>query len=115
LSDYKYNQELVQLFVLKPYMDIHMNASLRNDYNTFKKKDKKPVEGNMMNMGGIGMGFGLPPRMNQQPQQPFMGGNQPFGMNPIGMGLNSQNMGNINSLNKMMPPPQTNSNFNRNF
>jgi hypothetical protein len=24
-------------------------------------------------------------------------------------------MGNINSLNKMMPPPQTNSNFNRNF
>ena len=89
-------------------MDIHMNASLRNDYNNFKKKDKKPIESNMMNMGGIGVGFGLPQRMNQPPQQPFMGGNQPFGMNSIGFGLNPSNLGNIP---KMMPPH--NPNFNK--
>lgn len=107
LSDYKYNQELVELFALKPYMDIHMNASLRNDYNTFRKKDKKQVEPNMMNMGGIGIGFGLPPRMNQGPQQGF---NQPFGMNPLAMGMNPSL--NMTSSNKMMPP-QTNPNFSR--
>ncbi len=95
---------------MKPYMDIHMSASLRNDYNTFKKKDKKPVEPSMMNMGGIGIGFGLPPRMNQGSQQGF---NQQFGMNQMGMGLNNPNMAN---LNKMMPlPPQNNPNFNRQF
>ena len=110
MSDYKYNQDLVELFALKPYMDIHMSASLRNDYNTFKKKDKKPVEPNMMNMGGIGIGFGLPQRMNQGPQQGF---GQPYGMNPmnpLGMGLNPPP--NMAGLNKMMPP-QSNSSFNR--
>lgn len=91
-------------------MDIHMNATLRNDYATFKRKDKKPIEGNMMNMGGIGSGFGVPPRMNQQSQQGFIGGNQNFGMLPMGMGLNPPP--NMSNINKMMPPP-TNPNFNR--
>lgn len=86
-----------------------MSASLRNDYATFKKKDKKPVEPGMMNMGGIGIGFGLPPRVNQIPQQGF---NQPppFGMNPLGMGLNPPS--NLGGFNKMVPPP-TNPNFSR--
>ncbi len=100
---------MVELFALKPYMDIHMTASLRNDYNTFKKKDKKPVESNMVNMGGIGIGFGLPPRMNQGPQ----GYNQPFGMPQLGMGLNNTNLGNLGKI--MTPPPQTKPNFNRPF
>ncbi len=86
-----------------------MSASLRNDYNNFKKKDKKPIESNMMNMGGIGIGYGLPQRMNQ-PQQPLIGGNQPM-MNPSGFGLNPSNLGNFN---KMMPP-QNNPNFGRNY
>ena len=93
-------------------MDIHMTASLRNDYNNFKKKDKKPTDNNMMNMGGIGVGFGFPPqRMNQPPQQPFIGGNQGFGGfnplgGPIGLGMNSSNLPpNMGNLNKMMPPP----------
>lgn len=85
-----------------------MSASLRNDYATFKKRDKKPVEPAMMNMGGIGIGFGLPQRMNQGPQQGF---NQPpFGMNPLGMGLNAPS--NLGGLNKMVPPP-ANLNFSR--
>lgn len=86
-----------------------MSASLRNDYNTFRKKDKKPVEPNMVNvnMGGIGIGFGLPPRMNQGPQ----GYNQPFGMGQMGMGMNNPNLGNMGKI--MTPPPQTNVNFNR--
>lgn len=65
-----------------------------------------------MNMGGIGIGFGFPPqRMNQPPQQPFIGGNQGFGgfnplNNPIGLGLNPTNLPpNMSNLNKMMPPP----------
>lgn len=89
-------------------MDIHMNASLRNDYLNFRKRDKKPIEANLMNMGGIGVGFGLPQRMNQPPQQPFIPTNQPLGINPIGMGLNPPN------LPKMMPP-QNNPNFGRPF
>jgi hypothetical protein len=114
LSDYKSNQELVQLFLAKPYMDIHMTATVRNDYNNFKKKDKKPTDNNMMNMGGIGIGFGYPPqRMNQPPQQPFIGGNQGFGFNPLGnslgLGLNPPNLPqNMGNLNKMMPPPPMN-------
>ena len=63
----------------------------------------------MMNMGGIGIGYGLPQRMNQ-PQQPLIGGNQPM-MNPSGFGLNPSNLGNFN---KMMPP-QNNPNFGRNY
>lgn len=95
-------------------MDVHMTASLRNDYNTFKKKDKKPVEPNMMNMGGIGIGFGLPPRMNQGPQGfNQQGFNQSFGMNQMGMGMNNPNLANINKM--MTPPPQNNPNFNRPF
>ncbi len=84
-----------------------MSASLRNDYNTFKKKDKKPVEPNMVNMGGIGIGFGLPPRIPQGPQ----GYNQPFNMNPLGMGLNNPNVGNYSKI--MTSNPQTNTSFNR--
>ncbi len=96
-------------------MDIHMSAGLRNDYNNFKKKEKKPIENNMMNMGGIGVGFGLPQRMNQQPQQ-FIGGNQPMGMNQVGMGMNQVGMGmnpsNLANFSKMMPP-QSNPNYGR--
>lgn len=95
-------------------MDIHMSASLRNDYQNFKKKDKKPIEGNLMNMGGIGVGFGLPQRMmNQPPQQPFIGV-QPLGINPLGLGLNPQNLPNLGNLPKMMPPTNT-PNFGRPF
>ena len=92
-----------------------MNASLRNEYNNFRKKDKKPIEGNLMNMGGIGVGFGLPQRMNQPSQQPFIGVNQqmPMGMNPMGYGLNPNNLPNVGNLPKMMPP--TNPNFGRPF
>lgn len=97
------------MFVLKPYIDVHMSAGLRNDYNNFRKKDKKPTEGNLMNMGGIGVGFGLPQRMNQPTQQPFIGVNQPLGINPMGLGLNP----NLPNLPKMMPP--TNPNFGRPF
>ncbi len=43
LTDYKFNPEIIELFAYKPYMDIHMSASLRNDYQNFKKKDKKPL------------------------------------------------------------------------
>jgi hypothetical protein len=107
LSGYKQNQELVELFALKPYIDIHMSASLRNDYNAFIKKDKKTVEPNMVNMGGIGIGFGLPSRMNQGPQ----GFGQPFGMNQMGMGMNNPNLANLGKI--MNQPPQTNPNFNR--
>ena len=113
MSDYKFNQEFAQLFALKPYMDIHMNASLRNDYNNFRKRDKKPIEGNLMNMGGIGVGFGLPQRMNQPPQ-PFIGVNQPLGMNPIGLGMNPPNLPNLGNLPNMMPPTN-NPNFGRPF
>lgn len=79
-----------------------MNASLRNDYNNFRKKDKKPNEGNFMNMGGIGVGFGVPQRVNQIPPQ-FVGNNPPpFGFNPqIGLGLNPL-------MGKMPPPPPNN-------
>ena len=85
-------------------MDIHMNASLRNDYNNFRKKDKKPNEGflNMGGMGGIGVGFGVPQRLNQIPPQ-FVGNNSPpFGFNPqMGLGLNPM-------MTKIPPPPPTN-------
>jgi hypothetical protein len=91
LSGYKQNQELVELFALKPYIDIHMSASLRNDYNAFIKKDKKTVE----------------PKMNQGPQ----GFGQPFGMNQMGMGMNNPNLANLGKI--MNQPPQTNPNFNR--
>lgn len=88
-------------------MDVHMNASLRNDYNNFKKKDKKPNDGNFMNMGGIGVGYGFPARVNQIPQipPPFIGGNQPFGFNPqIGLGLNPNIMGTNPKVPPTMPP-----------
>ena len=84
-------------------MDIHMNASLRNDYNNFRKKDKKPIDSNFMNMGGIGGGFGLPPRGNQFPPN-MIGGNQSFGFNPLlGLSLNPNMMGTVP---KVPPPPQ---------
>ena len=54
-------------------------------------------------MGGIGVGFNIPQRMNQ-PQQ-FLGGNQPFGFNSsYGKGLNPNYLGNTPKL----PPPPTN-------
>lgn len=103
LSDYKNNAELTQLFVLKPYMDVHMNANLRNDYNNFRKKDKKPSENNFMNnSGGIGQGYGVPSRFNQMPQIPqfVVGNTPPFGFNPqLGLGLNP-----INPMMTKMPP-----------
>lgn len=87
-------------------MDIHMSASLRNNYKNFIKKDKKPTDNNMMNMGGMGIGFGLPQRMNQPPQQHFMAGNQNFtGFNP------SIGMANLGNAPKNLPPSINNPNL----
>jgi len=84
-----------------------MNASLRNDYNNFKKKDRNPNGNNMVNvgfgMGGIGVGYGVPQRMNQ-PAQQFLGGNQFFGFNPtMNQGLNPNFIGAVPKI-----TPQTN-------
>lgn len=89
-------------------MDVHMNASLRNDYNNFKRKDKKPNDSNFMNMGGIGVGFGVPPRGNQFPPT-MIGGNQPFGFNPqiqMGLGLTPPHL--MGTSVKVPPPPPQN-------
>lgn len=108
-------------------MDMHMSASLRNEYKSFQKRDKKPIENPIMNMGGIGMGYGVPPRMNpptfigmNQPLEGFtsnmvnpnlgmsnapmgiMNPNLPIGMGPnFGMGMNSQ----LATNNRMPPQP----------
>lgn len=87
-------------------MDVHMNASLRNNYNNFKKNNKKPVDNNMMNMGGIGLPFGLNQRMNHPPQQHFMQGNQNFtGFIP------SMAMNNLGTIPNNMPPSTNNPNL----
>jgi hypothetical protein len=79
-------------------MDVHMNASLRNEFNNFKKKDKKPFGDNLMNIGGIGVGFGFQPRINQQPSFQYpMSNQQQFGFNPqLGTGLNPSIGGGLN-------------------
>lgn len=87
-------------------MDVHMSASIRNDYNNFIKKDKKQTDGNMMNMGGIGVGFGHPQYMNLPTQQYFVGGNQNFAaFNP------SMGMANLGNAPKISPPSNNNPNY----
>lgn len=84
-----------------------MSAGLRNDYNKFIKKDKK-VDNNMMNMGGIGVGYNFPLNMNYQNQQNFIPGNKNFaGFNPQ-MGM--ANLGNAHQIS----PPSNNPNFRQN-
>lgn len=72
-----------------------MTASLRNKYEHFKKKDKKQNDAPIMNMGGIGVGFGMPNRLSLPPgfnnMNPQMGGFNPNMMNP-NMGINNPNM-----------------------
>lgn len=99
MASSKQDTDLPALFVSKPYIDVHMTASLRNKYENFKKKDKKQNDAPIMNMGGIGVGFGMPNRLslppgfnNMNPQMnPQMGGFNPNMMNP-NMGLNNPNI-----------------------
>lgn len=94
MASSKQDTDLPALFVNKPYIDVHMTASLRNKYEHFKKKDKKQNDAPIMNMGGIGVGFGMPNRLSLPPgfnnMNPQMGGFNPNIMNP-NMGFNNPN------------------------